>query len=340
MWWIDISYNGARVRRSLKTKNKKLAQHLHNKIATMLVEGTWLEGQKQSKVTFTETAERYMEEYSSVYKRSYKRDKSSLRHLLPFFGHYTLSEIRPAIVAVYKTKRRKEGASPATINREIALLKHIFTVAHTEWELCKEHPLKGLKMEKEPSPRDRWLTKEEEEQLLLHSPEWLKGIVIFALDTGCRRGEIVDLKWKDVDLIEEKVTIFGTKTESSRTIPLTKQLVDLLKQKKRKESSEYVFTNSIGKKLDKDKISRSFKEACKRAGIENFRFHDLRHTFATRLAQKGVDPYTVQKLLGHKCAQTMQRYAHHCLESLRPAIAVLEKEYGTNLSQKDLRRDD
>ena len=209
-------------------------------------------------------------------------------------------------------------------------MKHAFSLAINEWEWVKDNPVKKVSMEREPASRDRWLTYEEEERLLLSPPQWLKEIIIFAIETGCRRGEILSFLWKDVDLFKKVATIYGKKTGERRTMPLTQRALEILKEKERLRrkvrsiNEDLVFTYPVGQKISIHALRWAFEEVLKKAKIEDFRFHDLRHTFASRLAQTGVDPYTIQKLMGHKTFTTTQRYAHHYSESLRKGIVALE----------------
>jgi integrase len=119
----------------------------------------------------------------------------------------------------YKASRREEGASPCTVNRELALMKHRFNLAVREWEWIRESPLLKISMEKEPPARDRWLTYEDEESLLSVCPLWLSEIIIIAIETGCRRDEILSLEWKGVDLFSRVVAILGKKREKEGQFP-------------------------------------------------------------------------------------------------------------------------
>jgi integrase len=152
---------------------------------------------------------------------------------------------------------------------------------------------------------------------------------VFGVDTGCRRGEILSLPWKHVDLQKGAATIFGKKTGEWRGVPLTRRLRDILivkqaSQKVRSSRDNPVFCNPSGGVVNIHELRWAFEIALDEAGISKFRFHDLRHSFATRLAQNGVDLFTIQKLLGHKSYATTERYAHHYTESLRRGINVLD----------------
>ena len=183
-------------------------------------------------------------------------------------------------------------------------------------------------MEKEDNRRDRWLTYEEEEELLRVCPPWLKELIIFSLNTGFRLSETLNLTWEGVDLFRRTITVFKTKNTENKTIPMNGTVFEMLKEKAKVRSvrTTLVFYNELHKPHLKTSVDHAFQKALKKAGIKDFRFHDLRHTFATRLIQAGVDFYKVQKLLGHKTSQMTMRYAHHYPESLRDAMEILEKK--------------
>jgi integrase len=329
-WWIRFTYKGKQLRKSTETNDKKLAERIYHKVLGEVAEGKWFERLLGGEKTFREMMEKYLAEHSIPKKASSERDRSSLTHLLPFFGGYVLSEIAPKLINQYKATRREEGASPCTINRELALMKHSFNLAIREWEWIRESPLQKISMEREPPARDRWLTCEEEEYLLSVCPLWLKELIIFAIETGCRKGELLSLEWRNVDLFKRVVTVLGKKTGERRTIPLTKKAFEVLKEKEKVRvkvrliKEDLVFTHSVGQRVNIYTLRSAFEDALKRAKIEGFRFHDLRHTFASRLAQMGTDPYAIQKLMGHKTFTTTQGYAHHYSESLKKAMEALD----------------
>jgi integrase len=165
---------------------------------------------------------------------------------------------------------------------------------------------------------DRWLTADEEERRMVASSPWLGEFIVFALNTGMRQGEILNLQWQDVDFTRGTlVVVMKSKNGTRRTIPLNTKAYELLasKQGATGVSKGPVFRTPRGNELKVRFLVREFCEARDRAGIPNFRFHDLRHTFATRLVQRGIDLYKVQRLLGHKTSHMTQRYAHHSPES-------------------------
>jgi integrase len=341
VWWMSFVYQGKQYRKTTETEDPKLAKRIFDKVKGEIAEGKWFERLPGEERTFREMMEKYMAEHSEPKKASSERDRSSLTHLLPVLGDHLLTEITTKVIADYKKRRRIEGASPCTINRELALLKHSFNIALKEWEWVQENPVLKISMEKEPPSRDRWLTYEQEERLLASSPPWLREIIIFAVETGCRRGEILSLEWPNVDLRNKVATIFGSKTGERRTIPLTQRALDVLllrqRAKVRSLAHDLVFTHPEGKVVNIHTLREAFEASLRKAKVDGFRFHDLRHTFASRLAQAGVDPYTIQKLMGHKTFTTTQRYAHHYSESLKIGIRALEvsraTQNGRRLSQ-------
>ena len=232
--------------------------------------------------------------------------------------------------------RNDEGAAPATINRELAMLSKAFSLAVKEWEWLKDNPVSKVPREKEDNERDRWLTAGEEVSLLENCPEWLGDIILFNLHTGLRQDELLSLTWDRVDMIRKTILIKDTKNGKPRTIPLNKIALDILKRKAKITSfkSKIIFHSERGTKIDKHNLRRTFVIAMERAGIEDFTFHGLRHTFATRLAQSGVDLYKISKLLGHKDIKTTQRYAHHCPDSLRDGVEVLETDCNMTAVEK------
>lgn len=211
-----------------------------------------------------------------------------------------------------------------------------------EWEWVTDNPVLKIAKEKVRNLIERWLTLEEEQRLLDTSPPWLQEIILFALHTGMRRGEILDLQWSQVDLVRRTLTILEQKNGGRDTLPLNATAAAVLQARAavRPSCAAYVFINEAGHRRDGRNLLRSFYPAMRKAGIERFRFHDdLRHTFATRLIQAGVDVYTVQKLGRWKTISMVLRYAHHQPESLRGGAEVLDRlrrDSSTNLAQRGL----
>lgn len=341
-WWMCFTHRGRHYRKSTKTKDKKTAENIYYKIRTLIAEGKWLEKLPGEEITFKEMIEKYLDEHSRINKtpKSYDRDKELARHLNQFFGDLMLTEVTPRRIYEYKVLRRKEGASPRTINYELSLMSHAFNLARREWEWINENPVSKVSREKVNNMRERWLTFEEEERLLRASPRWLQELIIFSLETGLRQGEVLNLQWSQVDLFRKTITILEQKNKRKDVLPLNERALEVLKAraKVRHIKTNYVFFNKNGNKIGSSTLIRAFHSAMNKVNLRNLRWHDLRHTFATRLVQGGVDIYTVQKLGRWKDIQMVMRYAHHYPESLRERIKTLDRMRGnfiTILSQSE-----
>ena len=240
-----------------------------------------------------------------------------------YFYNKEVEIIRYQDVLDYIVTRRKQGAQPATINREISILKQMLGYL-VRIGVLQTNPAAEIKTEKNVTIRDRWITPEEEIRLLETSPIWLKPVIMFAAATGMRRGEILGLIQDQVDLSEKTVTILKSKNGMPRIIPLTTRALEALRiaYARRTREKSLVFVDRTDKHISEAVLEYNFKAAVIKAGLDNLHFHDLRHTFATRLVQRGIDLYAVQRLLGHKNPSMTQRYSHHSIESLRRAVEI------------------
>ena len=339
VYWTSISYKGKRIRKSLETADKKLAQSIEAKIKTEIVEGKYFEKPVGDNKTFTDMMEKFMKEHAPRVSGNTRLSYSaSLKHLSTYFGDLKLLEITPKKISDYKVLRYSEEAKPATINRELAMLSKAFSLAFKEWEWIKENPVSKVPKEKENNERDRWLTDEQERRLLENSPQWMRDIILFDLHTGLRQDELLSLQWERVNLFRRTIIIQESKSGKPRTLPVNQIAFDILEERSkiRNIMNDLVFVSNAGSKIDRHNLRRAFNIAIKKAGIHDFHFHDLRHTFATRLAQRGIDIYKISKLLGHHSIEMTQRYAHHCPDSLKDGVQVLE--VGHNLVTEELNR--
>lgn len=261
------------------------------------------------------------ENQSAKMQESYR---TSLGHLIPVFGKDRLDEINKVKVQTYMAERRCQ-VSNATVNREVACLKGMLSRA-VEWEYIKRNPLHGMRLLKESAIRERYLTPEDAERLIKAAGKHLRDIIVFALATGMRQSEIFGLTWNDVVINERfkfgEITVVG-KGGKRRNIRMNRTVFEMLKRRRENSSSLYVFPSPrTGARLNN--VKRSFASALKRAGIMNFRFHDLRHTAASWMVQGGADIYAVQMILGHSHIRTTQRYAHQSPEHLERQIGLLD----------------
>lgn len=333
VWWISITTQGQRIRESTGTGHRRLAEAILGQVHTRIIEGRFFAVGQEQERTFGELMERFEREHV-VKLASQRTYRGFIKRLVAAFGSYTLADMTPKVVNEYKRGRYREGVKPATINRELACMKKAFNLAIREWEWCRDNPVSRVAMEREQNHRDRWLSKDEEGALLRQCAPWLRDLVTFALGTGMRMGEILELTWRGVDFSRRTVTIFRSKNGERRTIPLNETVLGVLgeKAKVRALQTDLVFCSKAHTPLESGHLRRAFRLVLKKATIPDCHFHDLRHTFATRLAQQGVDLYTIQRLLGHKSPIMTQRYAHHSPESLRWAVDRLSV---TNQSQSE-----
>ena len=341
VWWCCIRHNGRKIQKSLETSDRRLAKAIEAKIRTEIVEGSYFEKLVGSNKTFKQLMEKFMREHApKVSENMQKSYSSSLKHLIPFFGDLTLLSISRKKISGYKVLRRDEGAKPATINRELAMLSKAFTLALEDWEWINgnDKPFSKISYEKENNERDRWLIEDEEKRLLENSPGWLREIISFALNTGLRQDELLSLEWNRVNLFRKTILIQNTKNGKPKTVPLNQIAIGVIERKSeekvRRLKNDFVFVSSHGTKIDRHNLRRAFNNAVRKAEIEDFKFHDLRHSFCTKLAQRGVDIYKIAKLAGHEDIRMTQRYSHHCPESLRAGVRVLESDYNLTTMEK------
>ena len=335
-WCMRFTYHGRQVRRSTGTADRRLAEAILGQVRVKMVEGRFFETLEEKTRTFEELMTRYLAEHA-VKKSAPRHDHGFAKKLTAFFGGRTLAEITPKLIVEYKNQRYAAGLKPASLNRELAMLKKAFNLAIKEWEWCRENPVSRVSMDRENNKRDRWLSVEEEARLLQGCAPWLHDLVIFALHTGMRMGEILELTWPAVDCSRRTVMVCRSKNGERRTIPVNDTVLSMLRQKSKVRSlmTDLVFCSQVFTPMESGHLRRAFRLALGKARIDDFHFHDLRHTFATRLVQAGVDLYKVQRLLGHKSPIMTQRYAHHYPESLRDGVETLDRQAGisTKLAQ-------
>ena len=323
-WYIDYYAQGRRKRERIGP-NKTQAQVVFQKRKVEIAEGKFLDVQRHQKVKFEEMVKLYIKMYSKPNKRSSWRDEISLGHLKSFFGAKCLHEVAPLDVEKYKVERL-ERVAPATVNRELACLKHVFNKA-IEWGKAKENPARKVKLLREENRRVRYLEKEETKALLETCSPHLKPIVITALNTGMRKGEILTLKWSQVDLVHGIIYIHDTKSGKPREVYINEWLLETLLELPRHPKSPSVFCDEKGRPYGS--IRKSFETAKRKAGIENLRFHDLRHNFASHLAMAGVGTQILQDILGHSDYRMTQRYTHLSAGHTRAAMELFCKVMDT-----------
>lgn len=318
-YWIDFYVEGRRKRKKVGS-NYRMAQLALQKAKVSIAEGKFLDVSKSSRILFDEIAQDFLN-YSKNNKRSFGRDVQLVNHLFGSFKGKRLKEISPVVIESYKGKRLGEGTAPATVNRELACGKAIFNWA-VKSNKTSDNPFRKVTFFKEDNEILRYLTVAEIKRLLDACPFQLKAVVATALNTGMRKGEILNLKWKDVKLTDGLIFVEHTKSGKPRQIPINGQLRDVLLKCLNRRQNDYVFLNDEGKKY-KD-VRTAFRNALKRAKLStDFRFHDLRHTFASQMVMAGIDLATVREILGHSNIKTTMRYAHLSPVHKREALEIL-----------------
>jgi integrase len=309
-----------------KTDAKRWALHTEAAIR----EGRHFKTTEAKRHTLAELIERYKRDVLPNKPKSEATRSQQLEWWSDQLGEKLLADVTPALIAEYRDRlastdpETKAKRSNATINRYLAALSHAFTIAVREWGWVEANPLQKVTKPKEPRGRVRFLTDDEtrpdgkviegERTRLLKACKqsaspYLYQVVVLAISTGMRRGEILNLAWDDVDLTRGRATLHDTKNGERRVVPLVGLALEMLKEhaKVRRIDNSLLFVGRNDKPVD---IGRAWDTALEKAGIENFRFHDLRHTAASYLAMNGASVAEIAEVLGHKTLQMVKRYAH------------------------------
>ena len=254
--------------------------------------------------TWHQAAQKWIDETS--HKRDHRCDKAKLKWISQHWHQKHLHEIdRETIRQLVSIKA--STAKPATVNRYLALIRAIFRRAAFEWQWIDKPP--HIRLVHEPSRRVRWLKPEQAKTLIAELPEHQKHPMIFALSTGLRAGNVLNLKWEQIDLKRRVCWFYADQTKNAEdlSVSLNDNAMAVLIAR-RQVHPEYVFTYQ-GKPI-KRLTTRAWYKALKRANIKNFRWHDLRHTWASWLVQEGVPLYALQEMGGWKSASMVRKYAH------------------------------
>ena len=344
LFWLRYAgLDGKIVFEPTRTDKLKNAESLLHKRKAEIDSGKQPEIIKIKNYSFKELKEEYVK--WAERQRGYKKKLSVINQLADQFGHYPLRRFDTRMIEQFQTERLQKGHKPATVNRHIATLKHMFTKA-TDWNMVEEETLKRVrkvKLLEENNRRLRYLNKDECKKLIDACKPHLKPIVITALNTGMRKEEILSLQWeKNIDLKNGFILLDVTKNGERREIPINATLHEVLSGIVRRIDIPYVFYVARKKKETENQtevsklsqrygnIHRSFQSACTKAKIRDFHFHDLRHTFASQLVMAGVDITTVKELLGHKTLTMSLRYAHLAPSHKVKAVDILDNAINEN----------
>lgn len=282
-------------------------------------QGRYFKTAEAKKHTVGKLIDRYLQEMKIKNPKRFADVNPLLRWWKVEIGVYLLSDISRALIIEQRDKLLNTGnvrkRSNSTVNRYMTALGNVFTVALNEWEWVQENPLRKISKLSEPRGRVRFLNDEEREHLLqacqASTSPHLLILVVLALSTGARHGELINLCWKDVDLERRVITLHDTKNKERRLLPLAHYALQLMEghSKLRNITSDLVFPSPLNPHNPWDSRS-AWEAALKRANIQNFRFHDLRHSCASYLAMNGASLAEIAEVLGHKTLQMVKRYAH------------------------------
>ena len=310
-YWVNISIPGCKpVQKSARTANRKLAQEFHDKLKAKLWRQSMLE-EKRSYL-WEEAVLRYLSE--TTHKRDHEGDKARLRWLHPYLEGLTLCEItRDRMDEIMAAKAHQ---APGTVNRYLATVRAILRKACREWAWCDSYP--ALNMRREPSKRVRWVTEAEAARLLAALPPHLSDMAEFALATGLRARNVRELVWSQVDLSRQIAWLYAdqVKNNTDLTIPLNDTAIEVIRRRLGSHDT-HVFSYR-GKPL-RNINADAWHRACDLAEITDFRWHDLRHTWASWHVQNGTSLQELMELGGWKSYRMVLRYAHLAGDHLRGA---------------------
>jgi excisionase family DNA binding protein len=328
-WYLDYKDSeGNRIQRVAANANtKEEAVYALNEATSKVFDEKYDIQRRKRKISFNKFCQIYLKDYAMVVKKSWKTDQSRMNLLVDFFKDTELRKINQSAIRKFIASREKAGNTQSTINRYMALLRKMFNYAIEEGFLEK-NPMDRIKsFSEKDNLKERILTKDEEARLMEESSPHLKSIIVIALNTGMRLGKILNLRWNQIDMDIQTIKVDNTKNGRSRTIPVNDTLYKEIKRlKNQKNNKPFVFFNEeTGKPLTT--VKTAFKAACRRAGIEGLRMHDLRHTFGSRLIQRGADIETVRTLMGHNSISITQRYLHSTETLKRKSVDLLSADH-------------
>jgi integrase len=303
---------------------------------TELRQGKHLKEAQSKRHTFGEMIDRYIQTEAHKKPKSYQKKKAQLNRWKSELGHLRLFDVTPNKISAVKEKmlneKLKNGKkkSPATVVRYMAALSPVYKKAVNEWEWLDKSPMSKVERPTEPRGRIRFLNDEERKRLLeaaqAHRNKHLYTIIVLAISTGMRQGEIMGLTWKDVNLSDGFAILDETKNDEVRRVPLTGQALSLLKEmnKVRRIDTNFIFCDLTTTKPVFN--ARAWQEVVKAAEIEDFRFHDLRHTAASYLAMNGASLAEIAEILGHKTLAMVKRYAHLSHSHTASVVAAMNEK--------------
>ena len=318
VWWAFFYVDGVRQQISTGTGNRRQAEAVFDKFKSEANARRHQLVEYNPQLTFGEIAAQFLANGGA---RVHHVDR--LKFLLPYFDDVPVLRLTKAMVSDYRRERqRQKPVSDATVNRDLSVLRHILYWALDE-SLIASNPVARMRLARERRIKRAILSVEEEQKLLTTAAEHLKRMIMAALDTGMRRGEITGQRWEHIDFSRRLLSVTKSKTPEgeAREIPLTNRLFELLLKQRQPEGLVFLYKDEPVRI-----VKRSWKSALRRAGLRHIRFHDLRHSFNTRLMEAGVMQEVRMALMGHSSGERVHStYTHVELPAKREAIAKLEQ---------------
>lgn len=323
VWWVRFQWNGQEIRQSARTTVKSEAREY---LAELQQSYRQLTLTGRPRVTFEQAAVSYMEEHVSRKKLStIAFYQQCLRALNAEFGGQYLDQVTRAKIAVFEAKQSKR-VSASKVKHYRATLSGLFKVAlRHDW--VDRNPCRDLDPIEVRNARHRYLSEAEWKTLKAALPDPLSGIAEVSILRGMRLGEILALEWRDLNFLSDEITIRDSKNNRPRVIPM-EGAADVFRRQP--TGGRFVFRTGTGRALRVDNVSRAVNRVAREAGIKDFTFHDLRHTYASWYVQRGGELYRLQLILGHKGPAMTQRYTHLRVDDLREVAqksAQLTKDF-------------
>jgi len=291
--------------------------------------------------TFKDFTEEWFQAYVMPNNKPSEHDNKRItldKHLLPFFGHLTIDNIDTYSIEQFKAQQCRKDYAPATVNLHLACLRKCLQCA-MEWGLIETNPARAVKKVKNDAQKWTFLDFDEVEAFLAAASDKWRPVFLTIMETGLRRGEVLALRWRDIDWSNRLVNVRHTlykgeldtpKTKASiRSIPMTDRVYAVLAALRRQPGAleaEHVFASEVGAALNAGNLRRGLEATWKRAKMRKIRPHDLRHTFASHLAMAGVPIRTIQQLMGHESLDMTLKYAHLTEGHQREAMDKLEQQ--------------
>lgn len=328
IWYLDYAVDGRRVRKRVG-RSKRIAELALSDIQVKLERQEL--GFAASNKTLDDLIHHYLD-YSKSHNTAWSHDRAlrAIESFKDFLKTNDLKAITPVKVEAYKSWRRQSGAVASTVNRDLTVIKAMFNRA-VHLGLIQKNPVLQVKKFKEPKRQVQFFTQEEVRKILEAADGTFRNMVVLFLNTGLRRDELLHLAWEDIDLDRKILAVqakegWQPKDYEVRHIPLSAQALKALRELlgARGTGQRWVFQNGRGEPMPPIPVTHRFKALLRETGMEKGHLHMLRHTFASRLAMKGVDLYTISKLLGHSSIKTTEIYAHLAPDYLKSAVDKLD----------------